>query len=75
VFVATGTCLEIRYLENTIAYSPVSQSLHINGCTNYNILQKKSMEQTLHFLRRSLATESVKGVDETGASVNSQLND
>jgi hypothetical protein len=35
VFVATGTCLQIRCLKPAVFYSPISQSLHSNDCTQY----------------------------------------
>jgi hypothetical protein len=37
VFVVPGTCLPIRYLETAVVFSPISQSLHTNGCTRYDI--------------------------------------
>jgi hypothetical protein len=36
-FVATGTCLPSCCLETVTAYSPISRSLHSNGCTRCNI--------------------------------------
>jgi hypothetical protein len=36
VFVAAGTCLPSCYLETVSLYSPITRSLHSNGCTRYN---------------------------------------
>jgi hypothetical protein len=40
VFVAAGTCLASCWsekgLHDTVVYSPISRSLHSNGCTPYN---------------------------------------
>jgi hypothetical protein len=38
VSVAAGTCLPSCCPETALVYSPISRSLHSNGCTRYNII-------------------------------------
>jgi hypothetical protein len=46
VFIAMGTCLLSYCPETAVVYSPISQSLHINGCTHYSIHYNFLLRQT-----------------------------